>query len=520
MASTSFLSKNALYSVQQIRAMEKAATATLPPETLMRRAGVAAAVHARSLLSRPPANVLVLVGPGNNGGDALETAHLLADDGYAVSAMLCADPERLTADAQKCYQRALSSNVQFFGADYLSLARPEQWSLVIDGLFGIGLSRPVSGHLHALVERLNKLSGLYRFPVLSLDVPSGLDADTGQVVGQQGIAVSASHTLTFIGNKPGLHTGAGRDFAGEVEVADLAIDKQFRQAPRARLSNQMMFSSLLRPRPHNSHKGSFGDVLVIGGAEGMAGAALLSARAAAHCGAGRVFIGFIAEPPAYDSQNPELMFRKAGDADFSASVVVIGPGLGLSVEAKHIVGKALQQAEKLVIDADALNLIAAEASLQALLTVRTRTTILTPHPLEAARLLGSSGAEVQADRLQAARTLASRFKATVILKGSGTVIAEEDGQVIVNHTGNPALATAGTGDVLAGMCGTLLTHAASPGEAAEAAGLAVCLHGQAADNLVAQGIGPVGITSGELISAVRNCLNEMLADSSGAVDAY
>ncbi|MFZ6644666.1 NAD(P)H-hydrate dehydratase [Undibacterium sp. TJN25] len=520
MAPTSFLSKNALYSVQQIRAMEKAAAASLPPETLMRRAGAAAAVFARSLLHRLPASVLVLAGPGDNGGDALETAHLLADDGYAVSVMLCADIGNFSADAQKCHQRALSSNVQFFGADYLGQARPEQWALAIDGLFGIGLSRPISGALHDVVQQLNRLSALYRFPVLSLDVPSGLNADTGQIVGQQGIAVSATHTLTFIGNKPGLHTGSGRDYAGLVEVADLAIDKQFRQAPKAQLSHQMMFAAMLAPRLHNSNKGSFGDVLIVGGAEGMAGAVLLSARAAAHCGAGRTFIGFVAEPPAYDSQNPELMFRRAGDADFSAAAVVIGPGLGQSPEAKQVLEKALRQAKKLVVDADALNLVAADSGLQDLLVARAdaaHSTILTPHPLEAARLLGSTSAEIQADRLHAARTLASRFKATVVLKGSGSVIADENGNVVINHTGNPALATAGTGDILAGICGSLLARNAN---AAEVAALAVCLHGLAADKLVAHGIGPIGVTSAELIQAVRNCLNEMLADSSGAADVY
>ncbi|GGC99701.1 NAD(P)H-hydrate dehydratase [Undibacterium terreum] len=517
MASKSFLSKNALYSVQQIRAMENAATSTLPPETLMRRAGVASAAYAKLLLKGASANVLVIAGPGNNGGDALETAHLLADDGYAVSVMLCGDITQFSADAQQCYRRALSSKVQFFGPDYLNEARPEQWALAIDGLFGIGLSRPVSGGFYAVVERLNKLSALYRIPVLSLDVPSGLDADTGQVVGQQGIAVHATHTLTFIGNKPGLHTGAGKDYAGEVEVADLAIDQQLRQLPKAQLSNQLMFSSILKPRPHNSHKGRYGDVLILGGAPGMAGAAVLAARAAAHCGAGRVFTGFIAEPPVYDSQNPELMFRRAADADFSADAVVIGPGLGQSTAAKQLLYKALQQAAKLVIDADALNLIAVDSGLQGLLSKRSGATVLTPHPLEAARLLEISGLEVQADRLHAARTLAQRFSATVILKGSGTVIADKEGYVFINHTGNPALATAGTGDILAGICGTLLVREAP---AIDVAGLAACLHGQAADRLVEHGIGPVGITSGELIHAVRECLNEMLADSSGLVDAY
>ncbi|WP_394781529.1 NAD(P)H-hydrate dehydratase [Undibacterium sp.] len=516
--------------------MEKAAAAELPPETLMRRAGVAAAAFARSLLHRPPASVLVLAGPGDNGGDALETAHLLADDGYAVSVMLCADVEKFSQDAKKCYRRALSSNVQFFGTDYLGQTRPEQWSLAIDGLFGIGLSRPVSGALYNVVQQLNSLSALYRFPVLSLDVPSGLNADTGQVVGQQGIAVSATHTLTFIGNKPGLHTGSGRDYAGQVEVADLAIDRQFRQVAKAQLSHQMMFAPMLKPRRHNSNKGSFGDVLIVGGAEGMAGAVLLSARAAAHCGAGRTFIGFVAEPPAYDSQNPELMFRRAGDADFSAGAVVIGPGLGQSAAAKQVLKKALLQAKKLVVDADALNLVAADTGLQDLLTARAEAghaTILTPHPLEAARLLshsnsgsnsgsssGSSSAEVQADRLHAARTLASRFRAAVVVKGSGSVIAEEDGNVIINHTGNPALATAGTGDILAGICGALLAHNASPADVMNTAAFAVCLHGLAADMLVAQGIGPIGITSTELIQSVRNCLNEMVADSSGSADAY
>jgi hydroxyethylthiazole kinase-like uncharacterized protein yjeF len=266
----------------------------------------------------------------------------------------------------------------------------------------------------------------------------------------------------------------------------------------------------LQPRAQNSHKGSYGDVTIVGGADGMAGAVILAARAAAYAGAGRVYAGFVAQPPAYDPPHPELMCRAAASLDFSHSALAFGPGLGDSRDAYDLLARALRAPGPLVLDADALNLLAAEPGLQHKLRARQRpgSALLTPHPLEAARLLGIDTASVQADRPQAARLLAQRFQAIVVLKGSGSVIARPDGLIAVNPTGNAALATAGSGDVLSGVCAALLAQRWQPWQAALGA---VWLHGAAADALVARGIGPVGLCAGELGPAIRQSLNLLIA---------
>ncbi len=502
-------SLTALYSVSEIRAIEQANLAVLPAGTLMQRAGKAAARAASHLLSPrgSGARVLVVAGPGNNGGDALESAYLLADNGHEVTVLLFADTTRQPMDAQQALARAHNSAMHFIAPEAALATTTQHWDLVIDGLFGIGLTRPITGLQHGLVEAINTLS----CPVLALDVPSGLDADTGGIVGENGIAVRASHTITFIAGKPGLYTFQGRDHAGHVQVDRLDIADCYFQPPRAHLNSIEWFSPFLRPRPHASHKGSYGDVTVIGGAHGMAGAPILAARAAAKCGAGRVFATFIGEAPAYDSLQPELMCRHAKTVDFSASTLVIGPGLGMSRDAHDILAKALHASLPLVLDADALNLIATESSLQQQLASRNAPSILTPHPLEAARMLQVSTSEVQADRLATARKLAQRFNAITVLKGSGSVIAKAEGEVVINTTGNPALATAGTGDVLAGICGALLAQSFPAWNAALAA---VWLHGKAADTLVIEDVGPIGLTASELIPSVRTILNRITQDRS------
>jgi hydroxyethylthiazole kinase-like uncharacterized protein yjeF len=351
-------------------------------------------------------------------------------------------------------------------------------------------------------------------PVLALDVPSGLDADTGAVIGPEGIAVQASHTITFIGDKPGLHTSDGQDHAGKVQVAALEIDPSVFPAARACLVSSSLFSAWLRPRRRNSHKGSFGNAIVLGGAQGMVGAPVLAARTALHAGAGRVYIAFAGEGPAYDSVQPELMCRPASAVDFTSGAVIAGPGLGESHGAAGLLLRAIASPGPLLLDADALNLLACSPELQNALAQRERGAILTPHPLEAARLLGVNSAAVQADRLAAARQLAAQFRATVVLKGSGTVIAapthdETALDAAINVTGNPALATAGTGDVLSGLCGALLAQGWPEWEAALAA---VWMHGAAADMLVEKGIGPIGLAAGELIPAIRTTLNRMVRE--------
>lgn len=486
-----------LYSVAEIRAVENAAAAAVAPGTLMQRAGLAAAALAHELIEGTQGAVLVLAGPGNNGGDALEVAANLARANVEVAVLHLAGAQP-SFDTARALEQARASDARFIDA----LPAHAQWALVVDGLFGIGLARPLDGAARALVEALASFEG----PVLALDVPSGLDADTGAVIGPNGVAMRATHTITFIGDKPGLHTNAGRDYAGLVNVAALGIASSLFPAPEAELGGVALFGHHLRPRAHASHKGSFGDVAIVGGAQGMAGAAVLAARAALFAGAGRVYIAALDPALRFDSSQPELMFREAAQFESSGAVLVIGPGMGDSALATRLLAKAIDGAAPLVLDADALNVLAGSADLQARLAARSAPAILTPHPLEAARLLGVTAALIQGDRLAAARELAARLGKVVVLKGSGSVIADDSGKVVINPTGNPGLATAGTGDVLAGLCGALLAQAWPARDAALAA---VWVHGTAADRLVAQGIGPIGMSAGELAPALRAVMNEL-----------
>lgn len=508
---------NPLYTVAEIRATERAAAASLPPGALMQRAGQAGANAALDLLPFSPssAKVLVLAGPGNNGGDALETAAHLAHAGIQVSVWLIDDDGAPSEERRHALERARASDAVFVDAAEAAHPAPagifasSAWSLIVDGLFGIGLKRPLAGAARAAVERINALD----CRILALDVPSGLDADTGALVGPDGIAVHASHTITFIGDKPGLHTCDGRDYAGSVQVASLDIDAALLGDDlvhaKAHLNDVRHFGRHLRARRQNSHKGSYGSVMVVGGAHGMTGAPILAARTALHSGAGRVYIAFPDEAPAYDSGQPELMCRLAGDLDFGSAALVVGPGLGSSHKARELLLRAIGSDSPLLLDADALNLLAAEPELQAALAQRGKDSVLTPHPLEAARLLGIDIKQVQADRPAAARQLAAQWRVTVVLKGSGTVIANGDGSdgIVINTTGNPALATAGTGDVLSGLCGSLLAQGWPAWEAALAA---VWLHGMAADVLVNDGTGPIGLAASELIPAIRVAINRMV----------
>jgi hydroxyethylthiazole kinase-like uncharacterized protein yjeF len=494
---------NPLYTVDQIRAVEHAALARLPPGTLMQRAGEAVAKKAVELLAAGGDKVLVLAGPGNNGGDALEAAWRLADGGSDVTVVVFGSADAFSADAREALERARDSAAGIVDPAQFRPAAAD-WHLVLDGLFGIGLRRPVTGAFRAAVEYVNSL----RCPILAIDVPSGLDADAGIVVGPDGVAIRATHTITFIGDKPGLHTASGRDYAGAVDTCALDIDRARFPPASIHLNDMTAFASCLRPRRHDSHKGTYGDAIVVGGAQGMTGAPMLAARAAAYCGAGRVYAAFLGDAPACDIAHPELMCRDARTMEYSMATVVAGPGLGTSGAAHDLLRTVIPAATGLVLDADALNLVAAQADLQQAVARRAGGTILTPHPLEAARLLGTTAAKVQADRIAAARALASRFNAVAVLKGSGTVIGVPQGDIVINATGNPGLATAGSGDVLAGICGALL---AQGWPAKETALGAVWLHGRAADVLVEQGIGPIGLTAGELIPVARQILNALVA---------
>lgn len=498
-----------LYLTRQIRAIEAAAFQREPSYAVMTRAGRAAA---RWLDGAAPGGgtLLCVAGPGNNGGDALVAATMLHRAGRAVRVWLLAQPERLPADATQAWRDACAAKVptdilpppaQAAGmTPYALPAFPPRMSAIVDGLLGIGLSRPVEGDLATVIESLNRAP----VPRFALDIPSGLQADTG--VTQQ--AIRAAATLTFIGAKPGLYTGQGRDFAGTVTTDDLGLSVPDSITAGIMLNGPACFAHALPARLHASHKGSFGSLAIIGGDTGMCGAPLLGARAALRLGAGRVHVGFLSDtPPPFDVQHPELMLRAASQIDPTAmDAIVLGPGMGQGTQAQawlDLLQAGTPRTARHVLDADALNLLAQARTPLHL----NEQDVLTPHPLEAARLLSENVASVQADRLAAAQALSMRYGAVSVLKGSGTVVAAPDGRLAINPTGNAALATAGTGDVLAGMTGALLAQGVTGWEAALAA---VWLHGMAADRLVAQGAGVAGLAAGDLACAARAAYQELI----------
>jgi hydroxyethylthiazole kinase-like uncharacterized protein yjeF len=305
-----------------------------------------------------------------------------------------------------------------------------------------------------------------------------------------------------------MHTGEALDHTGEIVVDGLGLDPALLEGWPGSLLTLDSMRGLLAPRARNTHKGSFGTLGVVGGGKGMTGAAILAARAGLLAGAGKVYVGLLApDPPAFDPAYPELMLRAVDDT-IAADVLVVGPGAGhspsetsLSAFERHTLPALLSLPKPLVLDADALNAIAVHDTMRdALANNRRGPTILTPHPAEAARLLHTTTALVQADRLTAARALAEKFKAEVVLKGAGSVCASPDGTWAVNATGNPGLASGGTGDVLSGLIGALLCQGLA---ARDALRCGVCLHGASADSLVARGIGPAGITASEVALEAR-----------------
>lgn len=457
-----------LYGAAASRRIEQDALARAEDFALMARAGAAVARLARAL--EPHArSCWIACGPGNNGGDGLVAAARLKEAGLDVSVTLAADPADLPADARQAWNHALAAGVNFLAGD----AAPAGVDLALDALLGLGASRAPQGRLAMLIEALNALP----CPVLAIDLPSGLSADSGQPLGDA--CVKARHTLALLTLKPGLFTGAGRDHAGDVWLDTLDVEPAH-PPPDAWLS---AFGAAPAARRHAQHKGSFGDVAVVGGAPGMGGAARLAASAAHAAGAGRVYLSLIGDDAELgpDPQRPELMFRpnwwRKPQRD---AVVVCGCGAGDGV--REVLPPLLSGVSRLVLDADALNAIAIDPSLQALLHAR-RTrgfeTVLTPHPLEAARLLATDTAAVQADRLAAANRLARQFACVVVLKGSGSVIASAEASPCINASGNASLATAGTGDVLAGWLGG---HWSAHREDAFAAAVqTVWRHGHAAD---------------------------------------
>jgi hydroxyethylthiazole kinase-like uncharacterized protein yjeF len=455
------------------RAIERAAAATLPAHTLMARAGEAVARLALALA--PHAQTIeVWCGPGNNGGDGFIAASLLRAWGKDARLVTLGDPANGPDDARHAWQRSRDAGVPVLDG----LPDRVQADLAVDALLGIGVNRALQGPLATAVNRLNDSGG----PVLAVDVPSGLHSDTGAV---EGVAVRAAHTLALLALKPGLFTAQGRDHAGRVWFDDLMVPAA---TSAIELAGSDAAVSLSAPRLHAQHKGSFGDALVIGGANGMVGAAVLAARAALAAGAGRVYLGSLAaiDPGWYEPAHPELMSRTIAQLTVPTALddatVVCGCGGGSAV--REVLPAVLHHARRLVLDADALNTVSDDAALARALRARAArglATVLTPHPLEAARLLNTRSKDVQADRLRAAHQLADAMQCTVLLKGSGSIVATPGRTTSINPTGDARLGTPGSGDVLAGWIGGLWAAHAATAATHAVVQAATWLHGAAVE---------------------------------------
>ncbi|QNM97596.1 bifunctional ADP-dependent NAD(P)H-hydrate dehydratase/NAD(P)H-hydrate epimerase [Chitinimonas koreensis] len=490
------------YTLAQLRGIEQRALALGLP--LMQRAGQAAADFAAARID-PAAPVTVLAGPGNNGGDALVAATALRRYGHPVELVMPAGPDGLPADAAQAYRNWRAAG----GVERATLPDAPA-ALLVDGLFGLGLNRPLPDHWQALIHAANAQGA----PILALDVPSGIAADRGTALGEP---IRADWTLNFIGTARGLVTGAAVDACGEIHLATLDLPDALRPPGEVGDTAELMRAMRLE-RPRDSHKGRFGSVAVLGGAAGMAGAALLAGRAALHAGAGKVYAGLL-DPaaPRVDFGRPELMLRTADAALLDAAdVLVVGPGLGREAAARDLLVATLAQDKPLLLDADALNLLALEPALFGALQGRHAATVLTPHPTEAARLLCCNTATVQADRYGAAARLAETTGATVVLKGAGTLLAEAGGdgtdrpptgRSAVNRSGGAALANAGQGDVLGGIVGALLAQGLDGWQAAAAA---VRVHGLASDRLVARD-GRLATLAGEVAEEAGRVLGAWAA---------
>ena len=499
-----------------------------PGRVLMERAGAGATTH---LLEAFPqllgdtrkASVLVLAGKGNNGGDGFVMARLLRQRGLACEVVLAAKRADVSGDAR----RALSAFVRGRGR-ITEVTRPDQLALVedklrscglvVDALLGTGLNAPVRDLAAGLIALVN---GSGR-PVVAVDIPSGLDADRGQPLGD---AVRARLTVTFGYPKLGLSQHPGLDYVGRLVVVDIGIAPEALATvrPTVGLLSPETAGRFVRPRQPDSHKGSFGHLLVLAGARGKSGAALLAASAGLRTGTGLVTLaGPESLVPVFSVAVLEAMtlglperadgsLRMAAGALRAAlqarTAVAFGPGVGVSADTLKLTRWLLKNAElPLLIDADGLNCVAGQPDM---LRDASQPVVLTPHPGEMARLTDTSSAEVQANRLECARSFATSFRCYVVLKGARTVIAAPDGWAWINPTGNPGMASGGMGDVLAGIIGGLLAQGYQPAEACQ---LGVFIHGSAGD-LAAREIGPVGILARDVIDRLPRSLRALSASA-------
>jgi NAD(P)H-hydrate epimerase len=484
-----------LYRAEQVRELDRTAIEdfSIPGLTLMQRAGAAAFRLLRWRWARA-VDITVVCGTGNNGGDGFVVALLALEAGMRVRVLQLGDPERLRGDARSAADAYLGAGGQV--KPYSEI--PRETDLLVDAVLGTGLEREVEGGWRDALQEVNR----HPAPVLALDIPSGLHSDSGQVLGE---AVRADATISFIGLKQGLFAGEGPECCGKVyfDRLDVPSGVYEKQTPSARRVDWRKQFGKVRPRRRTAHKGDFGHVLVIGGDRGYSGATLLAGAAAARTGAGLVSLATHQEhAPALHLNRPELMCHGVETAGQlrplfkRANVIAIGPGIGTSAWAMSLLNAALESGLPMVVDADALNLLALDPQ-------QRQHWILTPHPGEAGRLLDAPVAEVQRDRFQSVRKLQEQYGGTVVLKGAGSLLyAGSQESVHICTDGNPGMASGGMGDVLTGI---IAAFVAQGYPLPEAATLGVCLHAAAADRAAAGG--ERGLLASDLIAEIRALIN-------------
>lgn len=487
--------KNALYLTKHIRICERQALDKLgmTEDELMFRAGLAA-FNTLKTLYPDVQTIAVFCGGGNNGGDGYVLAKLAHEHGLSVVIYAHKAIEDLPPAAMHAAQAALAEGLAYQSFDD---ALDEDVELIVDGLLGIGLQGPVHGPIAQAIHLIND-SGL---PVLALDIPSGLDADTGKVLG---VCINAAITTTFIAPKVGLYTLDGPDHSGKIICHRLQLNGLTMPQPAAYELNEQLFHGIMSPRHKNSHKGCYGHVLVIGGGSGMPGAPYLAANAALRVGAGTVTIATLPEHAGHVlPMLPEAMIYAIDDVQSllpllaRATVCVIGPGLGESEWAFSLFNAAIAAQLPLVIDASALHMLAHSPQ-------HDDNWVLTPHPGEAASLMGVSIAEVQHDRCKSAELMQQKYGGCVVLKGAGSIVSGGEHETYICSAGNPGMASAGMGDVLSGVIGGLLAQGVPLLEAAK---LGVWLHAKAADEaIISQG--ERGLMASDLMPYLRRQINK------------
>lgn len=492
---------SSLYTAAEVRALDAAAIAAgTPGIQLMKRAG-RAVFDALSRAYPDAQPITVFCGVGNNAGDGYVVAALAAQRRVPVRVIQVGSLDKLAGDARLALEFARQERVTI---ESFEVAAMPTEGVVVDALLGIGLTGAVRAPFVQAIEQINRCG----LPVVAVDLPSGLNADSGAV---QGCAVKAVLTVTFIGTKRGLLTGRGPALCGKVILADLAVPTDILQAQPASAEHLELVTLLnhLAPRQADAHKGDFGHVMVIGGDTGFGGAALMAAEAAARTGAGLVSIATRPEHvPAILARRPEVMACGVVSGQelepwlARPTVLVVGPGLGQSPWSEQMLQQAIKSGLPLVLDADALNIIAAGRVVPA--ETQRDNWLLTPHPGEAARLLNMSTVDIQEDRFAAVSALQQRYGGAVILKGAGSLVATSTDKTGVVTAGNPGMATGGMGDVLSGILGGLIAQGLSVKDAAR---LGACLHATAAD-LAADEVGQRSLLATDLIPYLCQLLSD------------